>query len=77
MDGHPGPQGLDRIPPTGRLTVNTPLTWGGGFRSSEQSPKSLQPLRNFETERHIDGLTFVDPIRVHGPTGANGWRGSL
>jgi hypothetical protein len=22
MDGHPGPQGLDRIPLTGRLTVN-------------------------------------------------------
>jgi hypothetical protein len=27
MDGHPGPQGLDRIPPTGRLTVTTTLTW--------------------------------------------------
>ena len=23
MDGHPAPQGADRIPPTGRLTVTT------------------------------------------------------
>ncbi len=26
MDGHPGPQGLDRTPLTGRLTVNLLLT---------------------------------------------------
>jgi len=25
MDGHQGPQGLNRIPPTDRLTVNLPI----------------------------------------------------
>ena len=29
MDGHPVPQGTDRIPPTGRLTVTTPELTGG------------------------------------------------
>jgi len=45
MDGHPAPQGTDRIPPTGRLTVTTYLTWGfsthsgasGAIRAREKS----------------------------------------
>jgi hypothetical protein len=37
MDGHPGPQGLDRIPPTGRLTVNQGNQYVLAFLLTEES----------------------------------------
>jgi hypothetical protein len=38
-------EALDRTPPTGRLTVTNPLSWGFAFSAPQQSEKSPQERR--------------------------------
>jgi hypothetical protein len=58
MDGHQGPQGLNRIPPIGRLTVTTPLT--RGFIPTPTAISAKRPRRLMSrNENHREGLAAI------------------